>query len=222
MRCVPSSVRQRIVRRRKLKGWFAIGLAVLLFFLQRADQAIRPLATQILQYQCQALATRTIQSACNIILKENAGLYNSLYTFQRDDSGNVRSVVVDSARVNSLEDALVEQVNQSLSQLPQKPLSIPLGTLSGIQVFSGLGPDISVQVQPLSLVTSQVKSSFSQAGINQTRLEITVCFSVQIGALLAGEVVPVNAQAEVQAAQILIMGEVPQLYAQSNAAGEKA
>ena len=100
--------------------------------------------------------------------------------------------------------------------------SIPLGTLSGIQFFSGLGPKITVQVQPLSLVTSQVRSNFSQAGVNQTRLEITICFSVQIGALLAGEVIPVDIQSEILAAQVLIVGEVPQLYAQNGWAGEKA
>ena len=58
--------------------------------------------------------------------------------------------------------------------------------------------------------------------MNQTRLEVTVCFSVQIGALLAGEVIPVDAQTEVLAAQILIVGEVPQLYAQSGGSAEKA
>lgn len=221
MRRVPHAARQRIVRRRKIGLWLIIVFALFLFLLQRVDQAIRPLTTQVLQYQCRALAVRTIQSACNSILEENSALYSDLYTIQRDSAGRIQSVAVDSARINSLEDALVDQVNQSLSQLQQAPLRIPLGTLSGIRLFSGLGPDISVQVQPLSLVTSHVQSDFSQAGVNQTRLEITVCFSVQIGALVAGEVIPVDAQAEVMAAQILIVGEVPQLYAQNGEANEK-
>ena len=213
MRRISHSARQRMVKRRKTGLWLIFITALSLFFLQRADQALRPLTVQVLQYQCRALAARTIQGACNSILEENHTLYNDLYSIQHDN---------DSARINSLEDALVDQVNLSLTQLPQDPLRIPLGTLSGIQFFSGLGPKITVQVQPLSLVTSQVRSNFSQAGVNQTRLEITICFSVQIGALLAGEVIPVDVQSEILAAQVLIVGEVPQLYAQNGWAGEKA
>lgn len=221
MRHISHSARQRVAKRRKKRLCLAIGLALVLFALQQIDQAIRPLTRQVVQYQCRAQAVQTIQTACNSILEQNSSLYEDLYTVQRDDTGRVQSVAINSARINTLEDALVEQVNHSLYQL-QLPLHIPLGTLTGIQLFSNLGPKIAIHVQPLSLVTSQVQSDFSQAGVNQTRLEVTVCFSVQIGALLAGEVIPVNAQTEVLAAQILIVGEVPQLYAQSGGSAEKA
>lgn len=215
MRRVERSVRQRAVKQRKRRIWLVIGLALILFGLQRVDQMLRPLTEQVVRYQCKALAVQTIQKACNSILEENVTLYEDLYTIQRDDAGRILSVSANSARINALEDALVDQVNTSLDALQQMPLCIPLGTLSGIHLFSGYGPEISIRVQPLSLVTSQVRSDFSQAGINQTRLDVSVCFSVQIGALLAGEVIPVDAQAEVLAAQIFIVGQVPQLYAQN-------
>lgn len=192
--------------------WSIIFLALFLFGLQRADQAMRPMVKQVLEYQCKALAVQTIQQACNSILEQNSSLYQDLYSIQRDGEGRVQSVVANTARINSLEDALVDRVNQSLDQLQQVPLRISIGTLSGIQLFTGRGPTIPIQVQPLSLVSSQVESDFSQAGVNQTRLEISVCFSVQMGAVMAGQVIPVDAQAEVLAAQILIVGEVPQLY----------
>lgn len=215
MRRMERSVRQRAVKQRKQRIWLVIGLALILFGLQRVDQMLRPLTEQVVRYQCKALAVQTIQKACNSILEENVTLYEDLYTIQRDDAGKILSVTANSARINALEDALVDQVNTSLDTLQQMPLYIPLGTLSGIHLLSGYGPEISIRVQPLSLVTSQVRSDFSQAGINQTRLDVSVCFSVQIGALLAGEVIPVDAQAEVLAAQIFIVGQVPQLYAQN-------
>ncbi len=215
------TTRQHSAKRRKRSLWLVIGFSLVLFALQRFDQSIRPLTRQVIQYQCRAQAVRTIQTACNSILEQNSTLYDSLYTIQRDNTGRVQSVAINSARINALEDALVKQVNQSLCQ-QLLPLRIPLGTLTGIQLFSNLGPEIAIQAQPLSLVSSQVKSDFSQAGVNQTLLEITVCFSVQIGALLAGEVIPVDAQTEVLAAQFLIVGEVPQLYAQTGGSTEKA
>lgn len=222
MRRTSCAARQHTAKQRKRGICLVIVLALILFALQRFDQAIRPLTRQVVQYQCRAQAVRTIQTACNSILEQNSSLYDDLYTVHRNDAGQVQSVAINSAGINTLEDALVEQVNQSLCQLQQLPLRIPLGTLTGIQLFSNLGPEIAIQVQPLSLVTSQVQSDFSQAGVNQTRLEVTVCFSVQIGALLAGEIIPVDAQAEVLAAQILIVGNVPQRYTQTGTSGEKA
>ena len=196
--------------------WTVIVLALLLFGLQRIDQSIRPLAGKVIEYQSKALAVQTIQQACNAVLKQNSDMYKNLYVIHRDSSGNVQSITADSARINSLEDTLVENVNQSLRNLQQFPLKIPFGTLTGVQVLSGRGPDVSIRVHPLSLASSQVRSEFSQAGVNQTNLEVHICFSVEVGALLAGEVVPVDAQADILAAQILIVGEVPQLYAQNS------
>lgn len=212
MQCVRRAARERAAKRRKKHVWIIIFLALFLFGLQRADQAIRPMVIQVLEYQCKALAVQTIQQACNSILEQNSSLYQDLYSIQRDAEGQVQSVVANTARINSLEDALVDRVNRSLDQLQQVPLHISIGTLSGIQLLTGRGPTIPIQVQPLSLVSSQVQSDFSQAGVNQTRLEISVCFSVQMGAVMAGQVIPIDTQAEVLAAQILIVGEVPQLY----------
>ena len=138
MRHISHSARQRVAKRRKKRLCLVIGLALVLFALQQIDQAIRPLTRQVVQYQCRAQAVQTIQTACNSILEQNSSLYEDLYTVQRDDTGRVQSVAVNSARINTLEDALVEQVNQSLYQLQQLPLHIPLGTLTGIQLFSNL------------------------------------------------------------------------------------
>ena len=78
MRRISHSARQRMVKRRKTGLWLIFITALSLFFLQRADQALRPLTVQVLQYQCRALAARTIQGACNSILEENHTLYNDL------------------------------------------------------------------------------------------------------------------------------------------------
>ena len=47
-------------------------------------------------------------------------------------------------------------------------ISVPLGTLSGITFFGGVGPNITVRCIPVGSVNVSFKSVFTAAGINNT------------------------------------------------------
>ncbi len=191
-------------------------VGMLAFSIFQLEQKVRPVAAQIAAYQSRVLAVRTIQKACHQILTQQQELYEDLYQISRDDAGQIQSIESNTQRINLLEEVLVEEVNTALLDMGQLPLEIPVGTLSGLQSFSGLGPCVSVQAIPLSLASSEVHSRFTSAGINQTQMDVSIHFTVTVGAVLAGFTESIQVEADFTVAQILIVGQVPQVYAQTS------
>ena len=55
-----------------------------------------------------------------------------------------------------------------------------MGTVSGMYVFSGRGPNLKIKVIPKGIVKPILKSEFTPAGINQTRHRILIDIGIQL------------------------------------------
>ena len=193
--------------------------ALLVFALVKLEGRIRPVARRAAEYACQARAAQWTQQVVAGCLNEQAALFENLYTVRYDAAGGVQSASVDAAGLAALQYALESELTRSL-EAGEMDFSIPLGTLSGLQIFSGRGPEIRVRVVPLAHVDSRVDSSFMAAGINQTQLRTDLVFTVHMCALLAGEQVEASAQSEICVAQLFVVGQTPQFFVEgADAAG---
>lgn len=185
--------------------------ALLLFSLVKLEQKIRPVARSMAEYACRERAVRWMQSAVADCLQSTPELLEDLYILRYDESGQVQSAVGDTARLARLQYTLEGDLTRSMEE-GAADFSVPLGTLFGLQLFSGRGPDVDVKVIPLSHIESRVETGFVSAGVNQTKLQTDLVFSVQLCAVLAGMQVETTAQSTICVAQLLIVGETPQFY----------
>lgn len=190
----------------------ALLLAVLLVFsLVKLEQRIRPVARLMAEYECRERAVLWMQAAVGDCLRQSPELLEDLYVLRYDAAGQVQSAEANTADLTRLQYALEGHLTRSMEE-GAADFSIPLGTLLGLQLFSGRGPNITVKVIPLSHVESQVETSFTDAGVNQTKLQTDLVFSVQLCAVLAGMEVETAAHSSICVAQVLIVGETPQFY----------
>ena len=120
-----------------------------------------------------------------------------------------------AAAANRLKNQLTEEVSCGLSELDENGISIPIGTLLGIPVFSGKGHGIDLGVQQLGAVKSEFSSKLEAAGINQTRLTVYVTITVEIRAILPNGHRDISVCEEQIINDSLIVGDIPQYYRQS-------
>lgn len=185
--------------------------SLLLFSLAKLEQQIRPVVRTMAEYESRERAVRWMQTAVGNCLRQSPELLEDLYHLRCDDAGQVQSVEADTARLARLQYTLESDLTRRMEE-GAADFSIPLGTLLGLQFFSGLGPDITVKVIPLSHVESRAGTGFTAAGVNQTKLQTDLVFSVQLCAILAGFQVETTAESTVCVAQLVIVGETPQFY----------
>lgn len=191
--------------------YIVLTATVLLLYL--VHLSMKPVIETVSRNQARILCTTTINKAVLAELEKADVDYNSLVTITSDAAGNVSTIETDAVQLNLLKTRLTETVNNSLLQLPQQDVRIPLGTLTGIELLSGRGPGVRLKMLPSSYVESAIISSFDSAGINQTRHMILIEFTVTMSAIIAPYVTELIVTSSVVIAETVIVGTVPNIYA---------
>ena len=89
-------------------------------------------------------------------------------------------------------------------------MGVPLGTLTGITLFSGRGADINIKLHQVGAVDAKVISEFTSAGINQTRHSMKVEITAELSAILPGHSTDIKMTDEYLIGETVIVGELPQ------------
>lgn len=86
------------------------------------------------------------------------------------------------------------------------------GSLTGVRILSGIGPDINIKFLDSGTVETKVRSEFESAGINQTIHRIYLDVSCMVSILTPYNVVNQTIKNEVVLAENVVVGLVPSTY----------
>lgn len=159
------------------------------------------------------VVTSRVQNAVFSVLQTEGYSYEDFVHISTRGDGSVSHMSVDSVNLNialyDIAAKIIQMINESNRILET---ALPMGTLLGMELFGGLGPDIPIRVLVEEGVHACFRSEFSTQGINQTLH--TVYFSIKIhGQLLfAGGTKTVDLSQEILAAQTVILGDVPDSF----------
>lgn len=203
---------KKIYVRYKFVAAVVVLISLLVASLISLNRQIAPVARSIAAYQCKSRFVQLMQAAVIENLKTLPAQYDDLYTIQYDKAGAIQSVSANTRLLNTLQYELEGKVNEALASSANTPIQIPVGTLSGLQLLAGRGPAVAVRAMPLSVVESRTESDFISVGINQSKLQVNLVFSVQMKSILANTSTGIQVESKVCIAEILIVGEIPQVY----------
>ncbi|NLT58486.1 MAG: sporulation protein YunB [Clostridiales bacterium] len=188
-----------------LTALFCIGFALL-------DLRIKPVISTIGLARAKALATISITRAVEEEFKENAEDYADLITLQTGKNGEVHAVRSDIVKINRLKARLSERVQHNLT-LDMINVPVPLGNLLGGDLLSGRGPLIRFKLLPYGTSVVDVDNQFVSAGINQALHRIVLTVDAGISIVLPVSSVNAHVVTSVVVAETIIVGEVPESYA---------
>lgn len=95
-------------------------------------------------------------------------------------------------------------------------MKLPLGTFSGISIFLGKGPNITLKLVPMGVVSTEIVSKFYNAGINNTIHRIYLRLKTQVSIVLPIKNNLIDTVSEIMLCENVIVGEVPDVYFESN------
>lgn len=213
--------RRRYRLPRRLRSWIRVLCvlsAVLLLYLL-FDFQVTPVFRTYAAYTARSIAVRKINDAVGQVLKTDNVGYDTLMNYQKNDDGQIIAVQANSTQINTLKYEITREVLDALNNLPNKDISIPLGSIIGGAVFSGRGPNIALRFSPVEDVDSSISSKFSAAGINQTKQDIYLSVRADMTAVLSGSQVTVHVQNDFLVAESVIVGTVPGEYFNMDGSG---
>ena len=199
-------------KKKRLVGLGLLAAVLAAFF--GFDRWIRPTVQQVFAFRAKIYVTQTVNQAVLDLMEENQLGYAQMAKVQYNSEATPVAIVTDQVAINQLTAGLTRSVNESLREMSAQEIEIPLGTLTGFQLFSGLGPPVRVRIYPASYVNTTIESQFDQAGINQTRHRILAAVEVQVSAVMPGFRVKSDVSTSVGLAETVIMGVTPQQFAQ--------
>lgn len=193
-----------------LSAVLGVGLAMLAisFVNRRLSPILLTLSEAQVDRAVTAAVTRRVEGA---LAAEGLG-YGDLMTLETDGSGRVSALTANTAGMNALRGRILADVLDDLENISQADVSVPLGSLTGWELFSGKGPEIPVGLLATGVGEANFQSAFSAAGVNQTRHQITLEVTVTLSVLLPGGPVERQVRVAVPVAETVIVGQVPQQY----------
>lgn len=204
---------RRKVRKHKKAALRLIALGLVLVGLVLfIDHQIRPQITALEQYQAKIYAVKTMNEAVTEQVESYGYTYDNLSEISRDADGQVTSIDTNIKNINLIHTGITNRVNDALSQLDMTSIWIPLGNLTNSPLLSGRGPRIEIKLMPRGYVRTQIVSSFSDAGINQTLHRLLIKVSAEIAAILPGYYTTVQVDTEYVLAETIVVGRVPENY----------
>ncbi|BBB92853.1 MAG TPA: sporulation protein YunB [Methylomusa anaerophila] len=186
---------------------------ILVFFFWRAETHLKPTLMAIAETRATLIATQSINDVINDKVSVSIDP-KTLVNVSVDEHGRVVLIQPNTMEFNKLAADTTIKVQESLKNIAEEKIRIPIGQVLGSQLLASMGPKITVTIIPIGTVQVKVVDKFEQAGINQTRHMVYLLATTEIRIVvpLVSKSVSVNTQVPI--AEYVVVGEVPNTYVQ--------
>ncbi len=211
----------KIKKSRKTRLWISlivIFLIIALIFIYFAA-CVNPVIVETSEAKIKSSTSRAVNSAVQTVIN-GTNVYDDIIEIILDDEGKIKLIQVNSLSVNKLSKEISAVANQNIDLISSQGVTIPLGTLSGIGVFVGIGPDITFRVTAISTIQSKFESEFISAGINQTNHRIYLNLETTVDLIMPTVNKTVIINSHILICEAILVGEIPSTYLNSDSLDE--
>ncbi len=202
--------RRRFYSRRN--PWLFKSVCILLIFLTAVlllDARLRPALYDLAALEAYAVSSKTINSAVEKILSENAPAYSEIVNINYTENNTVTGITTDIVKLNLFKSRVTNAIDSEFNRKGKTEITVSLGTASGIALFSGWGPYIDVDVGFSSSTQSDFENVFTSAGINQTQHSVMLNIETTVILTMSGKRLKQTVETSFCVAQTVIVGSVP-------------
>lgn len=207
---------QKVKKRKKVVKIASFVLILLLILsilivLNTYWKSTLPTLLDITQAKISAQTVLVINQAVTTSFQDT-DVFGDLISIQRDNDGNIILLTANSLQANKLarQTAIVSQ--QRIDQLAKEQIEIPFGTISGIPLFSEMGPEITITVTPIGAVNCTFTSTFESVGINQTLHRMFIQVECKMDLIIPQMHHTMECVVPILVSESIIIGKVPQTY----------
>ena len=173
-------------------------------------KAITPVFEALAKDEARVIATLvTNEETTNIMNKYN---YDTFFTTEKDDDGNIKMISANVLKINQITSDIAVSIQKSLKKNNETKLEIPIGSLTGIRIISGIGPKISARLAFIGNVETNVRSEFLSQGVNQTIHRVYLDVSSTVEILTPFSTIKETIDNQVLILENVIVGQIPSSY----------
>lgn len=191
--------------------FFLIFVSILLVFILLIyffDKRVFPSVLKVAEVKVKAEATELINKTSLELIREEFN-YEKMIIIEKDSENNISLIRANTNELNYLSSELSIRCNEKLQEMEAVGVEVPLGWMSNNSTFFHLGPDITVDIEPIGSLDVSYESVFESAGINQTRHKIYLKINAKLKVKVPGNSDEVEVKCEVPVTETIIVGRIP-------------
>ena len=203
------------MRRRRGGRWKLAAvalLAVLLAVMLTAMAQLRPIMDSMATARVSNVIHKAVAEAVSETIATGRYDYTDLIRLEKDDGGKITALTSNMIQFNQLQIDVSENVMKKVGSVSSSELSIPVGSLTGVALLAGRGPDIHIKVLSVGSPAAEFENRFTDAGINQTKHQILLNVDVNVQMLMPGYTRTITVSSTLSVAETVIVGSVPETY----------
>lgn len=186
-----------------------VGTVILSFSV--FENKIKPTIIAMAESKAKRIALQAINEAVSQEIIKNIK-YEDLITIIKDDHSRVTAVRTNVVKMNEIQSATSQVVQDKIAGIEVSELKIPIGNIFNSSILAGLGPKIKIKILPVGSVQSKFIDDFVSAGINQTKHKIFMEIKGNIVVIVPLIRIPTEVISYVPIAETIIVGDVPNTF----------
>lgn len=114
--------------------------------------------------------------------------------------------------INEIISDIPIKIQEELNKAENSKFKISMGSFTGSKLLSGKGPQIEIEMSTIGNLDTDLRSEFTQAGINQTLHKIYLQIECQVVILTPFDTIEEKIVNQVLLAEAVIVGTTPNTY----------
>lgn len=183
-------------------------MSILLITLLRVYPVFMEYAVDL----CEDTAIMQVNTSMQELVFDNPDVFANLVTLERDSDNKITALTTDVIGIGQIKSLVVNDLYVHLDDLEQTTVEVPLGSIFAPSYFMGRGPSIDIGMASLTNISAEFVSSFSAAGINQTRHNIIIEVHADYRMLTPFGARDIEVVSSFPVTDTVIVGTVPERY----------
>lgn len=200
--------------KRKLIIFLAVLFTLLICIFLYLNYVVNPVIISTSSAKVKSLSQRAVENAVREVIHDNV-MYDTLVMITRDNNGKIVTISSNSATINMLALELTDKAQSALSKMGATGINIPIGSFSGMPIFTGRGPAVNIKMLPIGTIYCKFESTFTSAGINQTNHRIYLKVYSSVSVILPTANQTIKTETQLMISESIIVGEIPETYLHS-------
>ena len=172
--------------------------------------SINPIFETICRDKAKDIATNiTNKETTNIMFKYQ---YEELFKIEKDTNENIQLISANVLKINQITSDIALEIQKTLNNNKDNMVKIPLGSITGVKILAGRGPNINVKVSSVGNIKTDLKSEFEEKSINQTLHKVFLEIECEVDILTPFETINESITNQILIAENVIVGTIPEIY----------
>ena len=138
--------------------------------------------------------------------------YDELFTLEKDKDGNITMIKSNIIAINEIISDVAVKIQNTINQRGRENIEIALGSFTGFKLLSGKGPGVPIKISSIGNVETDLRSEFSEKGINQTLHRVYLQVDCEVSILTPYNSITEKVSNQVLLIENVIVGKIPSTY----------